>query len=325
MNQAHIEDLLDRYLKKETSVAENHFVEQWLEKHNNTDSEWHNLDGSSKDQWLLSLLKDIKVTIHPNEPLIGKSNKYLLWYKLAGVAAVLLIIFSVYISWPQLEERKLYSSLTTIVVPAHQKKQITLSDGSKVWLNEGASLRYPKTFKGQSRTVYLSGEAYFDIQHDQTRPFLIHTGKVLTTVLGTAFNIKADKLKLEVTVTRGKVKVEDGGKLLGILTPNQQVSVNLSTGIATEKTVDAKSVISWQDRDLLFDDITFADAAIQLQQHFHVKINFSNEQLKNCRFSGTALNGEHLDKILKVICAFNNATWQTNPDGSITIDGPGCN
>jgi len=89
--------------------------------------------------------------------------------------------------------------------------------------------------------------------------------------------------------------------------------------------VNVNAVIAWQQSALHFDDISFADAALKLEQHFNVKISFRNEKVKNCRFTGTSLNGDKLDKILKVICAFNNATYETKPDGSIMIDGPGCN
>lgn len=323
MNKAHIEDLLDRYLKKETSVAENHFVEQWLEAQNNIDSEWGSLDPLTKDQWLTNVFVSIQNSIHTNEPIKMKAQNYL-WYKIAGVAAIMLISLSVYLNWPQLQHGILSSELSTIATKTHQKKQITLPDGTQVWLNEGSELRYSKNFNGKERSVYLSGEAYFDVHHDENKPFLIHTGKVLTTVLGTAFNIKENNQTLEVTVTRGKVKVEDGGKLLSVLSRNQQLSVNLSDRSATEKMVDAKTVIAWQDTDLLFDDITFAEAVTQLQQRYKVRITFSNDQLKNCRFTGAALDGDQLEKVLKVICAFNNATWQTKADGSIIIDGRGC-
>jgi transmembrane sensor len=328
MNHNNIEDLLDCYLKNETSAEENQLVEQWLKDNGNADPAWQTLDPLNKHQWLSGVFAEIKDTINTNQPKVEviRSRKNL-WYSIAAAAAVLMISLGFYLSWPLLGKRILPSDLTTIAVPDHQKKQITLADGSKVWLNAGSELRYPKTFNGKSREIYLSGEAYFDIQHDDSKPFLIHTGKVLTTVLGTAFNIKEDKNThtIEVTVTRGKVSVADEGKLLGILTPNRQLSINLLNRIPTEKIVDAKAVIAWQDADILFDDITFADAAIQLQQHFHVKIAFSNARLKNCRFSGSTLDGDNLEKILKVICAFNHATWQTKPDGSILIDGPGCN
>ncbi|WP_214226710.1 FecR domain-containing protein [Pedobacter sp. B4-66] len=328
MNRYNIEALLDRYLKKETSIEENQLIEKWLAENGNADSDWQQLDRSSKDQWLSDVFMDIKASIQQNEPKIVpiKSQKYL-WYKIAGVAAALILVFSLYLTWPLLEKQMLPTDLTSISIPDHEKKQITLADGTKVWLNEGSELKYAKVFNGKTREVYLSGEAYFDVKHDASRPFLIHTGKVLTTVLGTAFNIKEDPSKhtLEVTVTRGKVSVADDGKLLSILTSNQQVSVDLLTGKPTEKIVDAKTVIAWQDNDMLFDDITFADAAIQLEQHFNVKIAFNNEKLKNCRFSGATLRGDKLDKILDVITDFNNATWKLKSNGHIMIYGEGCN
>lgn len=327
MNQDNIEDLLDRYLKKETTTEESQLVEQWLKDNGNADPAWQKLNRLHKDQWLSDVFAEIKGSTGTNKSnvVVMKPQKYL-WYKIAA-AAVFVISLSFYLGRPILEKKGMPSDLTVISVRDHQKKQVILADGSKVWLNAGAELRYPKTFAGKSREIYLSGEAYFDIQHDERKPFLIHTGKVLTTVLGTSFNIKEDQNRhtVEVTVTRGKVSVANEGKLLGILTPNRQLSFNLLSKIPTEKIVDAVAVIAWQDRNILFDDITFGDAAIRLQQHFHVKIAFSNDQLKNCRFSGSALNGDNLDKILKAICAFNQATWQTRPDGSIIIDGSGCN
>jgi ferric-dicitrate binding protein FerR (iron transport regulator) len=250
-----------------------------------------------------------------------------LWRRIAAVAAVLAICFTLYLEWPGLQNRLHPVRLTTLTVPLNQQKQITLPDGSKVWVNAGSQLKYPRQFNSKTREVYLSGEAYFDIQHDLSKPFIIHTGKVVTTVLGTAFNIKEDKIShtIKVTVTRGKVSVANGNKQLGIITPNQQISFNLLSGKSVQTEVDAKQVIAWQKTELHFEDITFGEAALQLQQRFNVKINFSNDKVKNCRFTGTALKGEKLDKILNVICAFNSATYQTKADGSIMIDGAGCN
>jgi len=209
----------------------------------------------------------------------------------------------------------------------HQQKKITLPDGSEVWANASSELKYPAIFNGKTREVYLSGEAYFDIAHDASKPFIIHTGTITTTVLGTAFNIKEDKAgqTIKVTVTRGKVRVDNGTKQLGILTPNQQISFNVLNSVATQTEVDASEAIAWQQKDMHFDDISFAEAAAQLEQRFHVTIHFSNDTIRKCRFTGTALEGEKLEKILKVICAFNNATYQTKADGSIIIDGTGCN
>ena len=328
MSRDQIEALLDRYIKGETSTEENVLVERWLEENGNSNTEWAGFDQSGKDKWLSSVFGGIKNTIHADDAkvIILPQRKRLFGRSVAAVAAVLIIFSALYIEWPALQNRLQPVQLTSLRAPANQKKEITLADGSRVWLNAESELKYPKTFDGKTREVYLSGEAYFDIRHNAAKAFIIHTGKVLTTVLGTAFNIKEDKSKhtVEVTVTRGKVSVANGNKLLGVLTPNQQISFNILKAQASQIVIDANEVIAWQQSDLQFDDVSFADAVMQLQQHFNIKISFSNDKLKNCRFTGTSLNGESLDKILNVICAFNKASYKIRPDGSIVINGPGC-
>ena len=328
MDQNIIEALLDRYLKGETSQEENELIENWLEENNNPHSEWLHFSQSRKDQWLADVFDQIQDSLKANEPkIVAMPQRRHLWRRIAAVAAVLAIFFTLYLEWPSLQNRLHPVQLTALTVPVNQQKQITLADGSKIWVNAGSQLKYPQQFNGETREVYLSGEAYFDIKHDASKPFIIHTGKIITTVLGTAFDIKEDKIShtIQVTVTRGKVSVANGKKRLGVITPNQQISFNLLDSKFVQTEVDANQAIAWQKSELHFEDITFAEAASQLQQRFNVKINFSNDKIKNCRFTGTALRGEKLDKILKVICAFNNATYQTKPDGSIIIDGNGCN
>ena len=328
MNRYQIEALLDRYRRGETSAAENETVERWLEENGNPKPGWNGLDQSAKDQWLSSAFRDIKGTIHTEGAKVVQlpQRKRQFWRGIAAAAAVLILSFTLYLEWPVWQTRLHPVPLTALTVPANQKKEVNLADGSRVWVNAGSELKYPKTFNGKTREVYLSGEAYFDIRHDAAKPFMIHTGNVLTTVLGTAFNIKEDKNKhtVEVTVTRGKVSVANGSKLLGVLTPNQRISFNSVKSEAVKETVNAQRVIAWQQSDLHFDDVSFADAVSQLQIHFNVKISFSNDKLKNCRFTGTSLIGDNLDEILKVMCAFNHAAYQTRADGSILIDGPGC-
>ncbi len=328
MDRNIIEALLDRYLKGETSQAENKLVETWLQENSNPQSEWQQFSQNRKDQWLADVFGEIQDSIKANEPkIVVMPQRKLLWRSIAAVAAVLAICFTLYLAWPSLQNYLHPAQLTALTVPVNQQKQITLPDGSKVWINASSQLKYPKQFNEKTREVYLSGEAYFDIQHDVNRAFIIHTGKIITTVLGTAFNIKEDKNNhtITVTVTRGKVSVANGSKQLGVITPNQQISFNLLDNKSIQTEVDANRTIAWQKAELHFEDITFTEAASQLQQRFGVKINFTNDKIKDCRFTGTVLKGEKLDKILKVICAFNNATYQTQADGSVLIDGAGCN
>ena len=317
MENKEIETLLKKYQEGEATEAEKAMLESWyLQRDVNAITEL--------SAWEFS--EDLAL-IAEGLPLYQPVRKMNWWPRIAAVAAVLAIFFAGYLAWPFLQSRLHPVQLSALRVPENKKERLALADGSKVWVNSGSELKYPKQFNGKTREVYLSGEAYFDIRHDASNPFIIHTGNVITTVLGTAFDIKEDKSlhTIVVTVTRGKVSVANGTHRLGIITPNQQISFNVVSKQSVQTDVDAAQVIAWQKSNIYFDDITFADAAAQLQQKFKVNISFKNDKLKNCRFTGTSLHGDNLGKILKVVCAFNNATYKTNADGSILIDGPGCN
>jgi ferric-dicitrate binding protein FerR (iron transport regulator) len=316
MENQEIESLLRKYREGTASEAEKALLESWyLSRDDNSIAE---LSPQEFSEDLLFIGNGL--------PLEENVRKLYSWRSVAAVAAALALFFIGYLQWPAIQNRLHPATLTALTVPLGQKQQLTLADGSKVWVNAGSELKYPKTFNGKTREVYLTGEAYFDIQHDAARTFIIHTGKVATTVLGTAFNIREDRSAhtIQVTVTRGKVSVANGDKLLGVITPNQQISFNTLNQATVKQEVDAVQVVAWQKIDLKFEDVTFAEAAQRLEKRFNVKISFANDKLKNCRFTGASLNGDQLEKVLKAICDFNNASYQTRSDGNIIINGPGC-
>ncbi|MES2278636.1 MAG: FecR domain-containing protein [Bacteroidota bacterium] len=326
MSRPDISSLLERYAIGATSAAENLRVENWLAEHQYTHNQWERMDTVGREQWLGQVFADVESTIDKNVPVITMRPHRTLW-RVAAIAALLLICFSLFWQRAALQNWLTPTQLTTMQTAANQKKEVVLSDGSRIWLNAGSELKYPEKFNGTTREVFLSGEAYFDIKHDDRKAFIVHTGSLITTVLGTAFDIKAGKTDrlIIVTVTRGKVSVSEGKRLLGFITPNQQISYNQQNKLHVQTAVDASQVIAWQSAELRFEDITFQEAAKILSERFNVKITFSNDKIKACRFSGSALSGKNIDQVLKVICAFNNARYNYNKDGSISIDGKGCN
>jgi transmembrane sensor len=327
MNQEKIEDLLDRYLNKVTSLEENELVEKWLQDHRNTHSSWDEMDQASKNLWLSKKLNEINHTIDRDAIVHKPETTRKFWGIIVGAAASIILAFILYSQLPLLKHSWKTEELLVQVTSKGQKRLIVLPDGSRVWVNQNSTFKYPKEFNERSREVYLSGEAYFDVTHDSEKTFIIHNGSFTTTVLGTAFNIREDKVKhtIEVTVSRGKVSVANSGKPLAFITPSQQVSYNLSKQELSKTIVDANEASSWKQTDLQFEDVTFGEAIAQLSMHFGVGVNFSNEKLKACRFSGANLADQGLEDILKVMCAFNNARYIKNRDGSFVISGEGCN
>ena len=257
------------------------------------------------------------------------SQKRLLLGWIAAAASLLLICASAF--WfnrtdnPTQKDARLEKPKPVIKEETH--KWVKLPDGSSVQLNNNSDLDYPDSFDGKSkREVFLVGEAYFDIKHDPKHPFIIHTGKIKTTVLGTAFNINAYDAKsaVTVTVTRGKVKVEDEKRTLAVLTPNEQLAWNLKkeTPVTIAK-VNATSVVEWKSQDLIMDDLSLADAAGLISAKYGVKIKFNNDHVKSCRFTATFLKRNDINQVISVIEDITGAKL-TLKNNQITIDGPGC-
>lgn len=202
---------------------------------------------------------------------------------------------------------------------------VQLPDGSTVILTAGSKIDYPDSFDNRKkREVYLSGEGYFDIRHNPAKPFIVHAGKLSTTVLGTAFNIKAlpGDESIIVTVTRGKVKVSDPDKTFGTLIPDQQIIYNTANREAVQTKVDAEKAVEWKREDLLFDDVTVSNAARLIEERFQVKIRIDGDRLKSQRFTTTFGKDETLESVLKSITEFNDARYVLDPENKQVIISP---
>jgi transmembrane sensor len=165
-------------------------------------------------------------------------------------------------------------------------KLISLSDGTTICLNSGSKLSYPDKFKQNTREVTLTGEAFFKVAHNSSKPFIIYSGKIKTTVLGTSFNVKAynEDKAIKVTVVSGKVgvlatKIKHPAILL---TPNMQlVYTKTSETLVAEKIEDASAVISWQQGKLQYHNTPLSDVLADVQRKYNVVIK-ADKNLLNC-------------------------------------------
>ena len=207
------------------------------------------------------------------------------------------------------------------------RSSIILSDGTKVTLNADSKLTYPKIFKGSTREVILSGEAYFDVVHDEKIPFIIHTQKLNIKVLGTEFNVKSypeDSIS-ETTLIRGLIEVTLNSRPSDkiILRPKEKLIVSNETTESSKTPVtehpevrDTRLVISnlhyvsatdsavvetsWLKNKLVFQNKSFSDLATDLERRYNVQIEFRNNAVKEFRFTGI-FEKENIDQILKAL------------------------
>jgi transmembrane sensor len=308
------EILIIRYLGGETSPDEIVELQKWL--------------GASKDNILLfTQLKNIwdnsehykgekmidvdEALNQVNKRITLKSPAMNFWYYWKKFAAVLLI--------PLVLGNLLYFLFCTDIYTTTQKPVYTelfsafgtrsalkLSDGTSVWLNSGSSIRYPDKFIGIHRTVFLKGEAYFEVESDLKKPFIVETSSLSVKATGTKFNVSgytsADDI--EVTLVSGKVEVslkDDKNNIKSsTLDINQHFSFNKAIGTTSIINEDTYKYISWKDGKLVFRNEPLSQVAKRISQIFDIDIEIKGDEIQNYRFRAT-FQDESLAEILKLL------------------------
>ncbi|MEZ2440833.1 FecR family protein [Chitinophaga sp. RCC_12] len=211
-----------------------------------------------------------------------------------------------------------------VLAPAGKRVRLVLEDSTEVWLNNGSKLKYPVAFTGNTRELYVEGEACFDVTRRDQQPFIVHSGDVAVKVLGTVFNIQAyQQSQLAVTVVSGKVSVAAGTTSLGILHPNQKLEYEAASRQAKIVTVNAASLLAWKKGELIMDNVTMEQAAAIIGRWYNVQVELGNDAIRNCRFSLSFLHGENIGEVMKMICELNGCSWKMS-GSNIIISGKGC-
>jgi transmembrane sensor len=211
--------------------------------------------------------------------------------------------------------------LSTISGPAF----IKLPDTSTVELKAGSKLTYNKnTFGIKDRRLGLTGTAYFDVTHNKDLPFQVYSGKVITTVLGTAFNVEEGGGTIEVTVVRGKVSVGSEALTFSTLTPNEKITVKTTSMTYLTTSANTASEVAWKNKNLILDQLTMEEAIHFVEQRFNVLIALENESLKYCPVTAYFVNDESLNEILDVLCRLRHASYVITDKGIIIQNGEGC-
>jgi len=183
----------------------------------------------------------------------------------------------------KLHERVSYNTLNNPY--GSRVVDVTLSDGSRVWLNAGSSLTYPVAFVGQERKVTVNGEAYFEVKHDASKPFIANAGNTAVQVLGTTFNINAypEERRLKTTLVSGAISVKTAREEQ-VLQPGTMATVT-ATGSCTITTVDVNAVTAWKDGYFRFDEDDLPAVMRQLERWYDITVKYEGN-IPVHRFSG---------------------------------------
>lgn len=257
---------------------------------------------------LLEVHQKIGITNTPEES--GKAKRIPIGRRLLRVAAVVLpiMVFAggmYYFKGTSSIETQ--PELLSISTRTGEKQNITLPDHSQVWVNSGSTVKYPKENEGNKRLVELSGEAYFVVEKDAEKPFVVKTQQLSVTVTGTEFDVKevpGGNMTI-VTLVTGKVNVKTAGGQIYSLEPNQQLTHYHLSGkaeIAELKVAQTEKASIWKNDRLVFEDVGLVDMMQGIETYFNVRIDYSAITKKDHKQYTIRFNpGEDLTSVLKVL------------------------
>jgi len=214
----------------------------------------------------------------------------------------------------------------TVIVPYGKRTQITLSEGTKVWLNSGSKLVYPAVFTENKREVYIEGEAVFDVTHIKDRPFFVSTSDFDIKVLGTVFNISAysDDKYSSTVLEKGKIEVIcRGASVLSHekldISPGVMAVFDRNKRTFEQHQVDPQKYLSWREGYLTFNSEKLENILKKLGRYYNIEMVITDLQLKNETFSGYLDLKNSSEEVLSVINETTSFSWSID-DEKIVIN-----
>ncbi len=333
MKRHKFDEIIERYRAGESSPEEEEMLDRWADMHFRQYTD-HSVFAGEEDARKAKMQVWKKIRVEMEIP--GKTNSWRSRGKLlAGVAASLIAV--TVFAWFLLNapgEKSPQTAATGVETKniTQAPQRVTLPDGSTVVLETGASLVTDEHYGKQARTVYLTGEAFFEVQPDARIPFFVHTGDLVTEVLGTSFRISSEghKNTIEVSVITGKVSVytgSDGGdkRRNGVIaTPNQKVIYNTELKTLRHGLTDAPQIMVPDEKipDFGFKNTPLTDVLKLMQQVYKIEIIVGNPVLNDCAFTGD-LNGLDLYRQLDFICEVTGARYEIR-GATVFVNGENC-
>lgn len=262
------------------------------------------------DEILNSIIDHSQMTRpHRNFMIYGQ------WKRIAAILALICTI-SLLIFYAQNRiENEPKVSLVTKTNPGHERSQFQLPDGTRVHLNANSEISYPEKFSDSLRLITLSGEAYFDVVRDKERPFKVNAENVITTVLGTSFNISAypETGKVRVALVSGKVTVQrDAPNAQSfMISPGEKIIFDQNIDYETISHFDELLEVGWKDGILAFENAGFPEFLSRLEHWYGVEFLVQGKPEDTWQIEGR-FDNESLEEILKGVQFTHDLTYEIN-------------
>lgn len=299
-----------KYLQKKCTDKEYAEINAWLEQDPKNQKilfelemafDFHKKENGSQPESIESALKKFTNRIEAAQKLNRRKMLLRRISRASVAAAVLIVAINVFTFRGIILDR----DIVVTSLKGDSVCEITLPDGSKVWVNESTTLKYPKSFSATNRKVYLDGEAYFEVVRNPSSPFMVNSKLACVTVLGTTFNLisQADASFVEATLIEGEIKIRgnnDEGQI--VLLPGQQAKIDVDSKRMTVTTMaNAKLNAVWHNNLIPFKEASIVDIMKTLEDFYNVDIILSSDMNNGSLYSGVISKKDSIDKVLNAL------------------------
>ena len=307
-------ETLYKFFEGNASFEEEVAVKQWMEEST------ENRQSFLKERKLFDAM-----LLLGNEKVIkaGKKrysiNLSSLRTELIKIAAVIAITLGGSYLYHQYSFEKELMATNTISVPAGQRINMTLTDGTNVWLNARTSLTYPVKFSKKNRQVILDGEAYFEVAKDKTKPFIVQTNKYNVEVLGTKFDVNAysETGEFETTLMSGSVRVASTSDPAQKLTLKPNNKVYLQDGELHVSVVDDFNPYRWKEGLICFKNESFTSIMKDFEKYYGLTIQVRNKEVLKYVYTGNFRQTDGIDYALRVLQKDIKFSYQRDDENQI--------
>lgn len=306
--------ILQRYIAGEATETEKKLVAGWIQESPDNMCEY------------MALHKLHDIALWRTEPSVQKVKvvrKKLsvrsLCIEIAKVAAVVVIVLMGAQYWFGKQQPADVSTLQSIYVPAGQRTEITLADGTKVWLNSRSTLTLPSCFSSDIRKVRLDGEGYFVVASNQEKPFIVETNKYNVRVLGTEFNViaYAEDSLWEASLLEGSIEIIIPGRTTEEVNLEPNTMASLRGNKLIKGHIKETDYFLWREGLLCFNNISVKDMIEKLKLYHGVDIIVNNTRILENRYTGKFRTKDGVEHVLKVLKLNNRFTYTKDDETNV--------
>lgn len=297
-----MKEIISKYLNHEATEEELIHLNTWLEESEENKEELFRLRNAYVLTNVLSFADSITIESKSDTDNKVKKRRFS-FYPFAKYAAVVCGTAILSIGYMMMKDYNQGEVLQTLTVNEGERAQLTLADGTQIWLNANTVISYPDNFNRRNRSVNLKGEAYFKVAKNKDLPFIVNAENIDVKVLGTEFNVKAynDENTIEVQVTEGKVQVyKDDADSAYYLTANEMISFDKSNSLFTEAGFDA-SAENWREGKYVFNNKPLSLIIKQLERIYAVHFIVNDTRLLDEIYYGEVNVNDPITKIMEII------------------------